>query len=55
VVAAQSRLQKLGYYRGAVDGAYGPLTAEAIRGFQADNGLPITGDLDSRTQRRLGL
>jgi Putative peptidoglycan binding domain len=55
VVASQARLQKLGYYRGAVDGAFGPLTAEAIRGFQSDNGLPVTGDLDVQTQRRLGL
>ena len=55
VVAAQARLQRLGYYRGTVDGAFGPLTAEAIRGFQADNGLPLTGNLDVRTQRSLGL
>lgn len=55
LVAAQARLQRLGYYRGAVDGAFGPLTAEAIRGFQADNGLPVTGNLDVRTQRSLGL
>jgi hypothetical protein len=55
VVAAQARLQRLGYYRGAVDGSFGPLTAEAIRGFQVDNGLPVTGDLDARTQRSLGL
>jgi hypothetical protein len=55
VVTAQARLQKLGYYRGAVDGAYGPVTAEAIRGFQTDKRLPVTGDLDARTQRSLGL
>jgi len=34
VVAAQYRLQKLGYYRGGVDGAFGPLTAQATRGYQ---------------------
>jgi peptidoglycan hydrolase-like protein with peptidoglycan-binding domain len=39
----QQKLKNLGYYRGNVDGIYGPLTAQAIRDFQRDQGLPITG------------
>lgn len=33
----------------AVDGIYGPLTAEAVRTFQSIFGLPATGVVDYRT------
>ncbi len=32
-----------------IDGIYGGATAEAVRAFQAQNGLPVTGDVDSTT------
>ncbi|GAB4350163.1 MAG: hypothetical protein Kow006_12620 [Gammaproteobacteria bacterium] len=46
---AQTRLNRLGYEAGAADGLMGRKTREAIRGFQADNKLPVTGNLDSQT------
>ena len=52
---AQARLARLGYYPGPVDGAFGPMTNQAIRSFQIDYGLPVTGRLDSRTRTRLGV
>ena len=35
------------------DGIAGPLTASAVRRFQAARGLPQTGELDNQTVRRL--
>ena len=52
---AQARLARLGYYRGAIDGDFGPMTSRAIRSYQADYGLPITGRLDDRTRSSLGV
>jgi len=45
----QSMLADLGHYDSTVDGLYGPGTAEAIRAFQAEEGLPETGLPDQRT------
>ncbi len=39
----QRRLIALGYNPGPADGAMGPLTAKAVREFQADHGLVIDG------------
>ena len=39
----QRRLQMLGYYTGEVDDYRGPLTEQAMLGFQADNGLRTDG------------
>ena len=52
---AQARLARLGYYPGPVDGAFGPMTSQAIRSFQIDYGLPVTGRLDYRTRESLGV
>lgn len=52
---AQYELAKLGYYRGAVDGEFGPRTGQALVNFQNDYGLPITGRLDKRTRLTLGI
>jgi hypothetical protein len=49
----QSQLANLGYYTGAIDGAFGPLTSQALRQFQSDYGLPITGRLDRATLESL--
>lgn len=46
---AQSHLRRLGYYRGPVDGIWGPETEEALRRFQRDRGLPADGTLGDRT------
>ena len=52
---AQARLARLGYYPGPIDGDFGPMTSRAIRSYQADYGLPITGRLDYRTRASLGV
>jgi Putative peptidoglycan binding domain len=52
---AQTRLARLGYYPGPIDGDFGPITSRAIRSYQADYGLPITGRLDRRTRASLGV
>src|SRR5271157_768633 len=46
--AVQAALARRGYYRGPIDGALGPETRNAIRSFQAHQGLPVTGQLDGR-------
>jgi hypothetical protein len=55
VARAQERLARLGYYPGPIDGDFGPITSRAIRSYQMDYGLPVTGRLDNRTQASLGL
>ncbi|OQP06860.1 hypothetical protein B1690_05995 [Geobacillus sp. 46C-IIa] len=39
----QTKLQRLGYNVGAVDGIYGKQTTEAVRSFQKANGLEVDG------------
>jgi len=39
----QSQLQYLGYYTGAIDGDFGPLSKSATRAFQTDQGLKVDG------------
>ena len=45
----QKALQLLGHYFGKVDGLAGPLTGEAIRGFQVSAGLSPSGTPDTAT------
>jgi hypothetical protein len=52
---AQAALAQRGYYHGAIDGAIGPRSRDAIMRFQADQGLPVTGRLDSLTLSALGV
>jgi peptidoglycan hydrolase-like protein with peptidoglycan-binding domain len=54
-VAVQRRLAHLGYYHGAIDGEIGPHSRRAIRRYQADHGLPVTGEIDRPLLRSLGL
>ena len=44
----QWALWEQGYYQGAIDGIPGPKTEQAIRDYQRDAGLPITGKIDSK-------
>ena len=55
IAGAQYQLISRGYYRGRVDGSYGPQTAFAVRAFQSSAGLPLTGLLDMQTLDALGL
>jgi hypothetical protein len=54
VSAVQIRLQRLGYVVPGIDGVFGQLTADAVRGFQADHGLPRSGTADVATLDALG-
>lgn len=49
VVEAQQMLQVLGYYKGDLDGLYGPATAAAVRSFQADKDLVVDGIVGMNT------
>ncbi len=53
--AAQARLEKDGYYHGAVNGNYNSDTAAAITRYQIRNGLAISGKLDASTAQALGV
>jgi hypothetical protein len=55
VAAAQEQLARQGYYRGAIDGVVGPETRRALRRYQRDNGLLVTGYLTADTLQSLGL
>ena len=50
---AQKRLNELGYDVGVPDGAGGSRTSNALRTFQQDQGLPVSGRLDQATMRHL--
>lgn len=45
IVAVQTRLNDLGYNAGPEDGVFGPTTRSAVRTFQNDNKLPVTGEI----------
>ncbi len=53
VADAQRKLASLGYNPGPADGAAGGRTATALRAFQKDRKLPITGKLDAATTAEL--
>jgi peptidoglycan hydrolase-like protein with peptidoglycan-binding domain len=55
VAELEHQLMSRGYYRGWIDGRYGPRTAFAVRAFQFQSELPPTGELDTRTLDALGL
>lgn len=55
VRAVQDSLSKLGYYKGAVDGAYGPDTADAVRKFQLAVGIRADAIVGPDTWNALGL
>lgn len=46
VMQIQSILKKLGYFNSKIDGIYGPKTADAVKKFQHDYGLFISGGVD---------
>jgi Putative peptidoglycan binding domain len=55
IANVQAVLQQMGYYRGEVDGLLGPLTREALVGYQRDNGLYATAVIDEPTLDSLGM
>jgi hypothetical protein len=55
VANVQAALQAQGYYQGEVDGLLGPLTRDAIAGYQRDHGLYTTAAIDQPTLESLGM
>jgi peptidoglycan hydrolase-like protein with peptidoglycan-binding domain len=53
--AAEQALQAKGYSPGRLDGMADDAARSAIRSFQKDKGLPITGTIDRRTADDLGV
>lgn len=45
VSSVQSALAREGYYDGAIDGRLGPATQKALRKYQRDHGLQVTGGI----------
>ena len=52
VRGAQQVLKAQGYYRGPIDGLYGPGTRAAVIAYQRHNGMPETAQLDPDTMAR---
>jgi peptidoglycan hydrolase-like protein with peptidoglycan-binding domain len=50
----QQRLQEKGYSPGNTNGLADETTRAAIRKFQQDQGIPVTGTIDERTANQLG-
>ena len=50
---AQDRLKAAGFDPGPLDGVLGQRTREALRRYQASQGLPTTGQLDEATRQAL--
>ena len=55
VKQVQTNLALLGYSCGDIDGIFGPRTFEAVKVFQSDNSISITGEINSETIVKLGL
>lgn len=54
-VDVQRELRRRGYYHGPIDGDVGPGTRNAIRNYQDDRGLPVTGRIDRYLLHSLGI
>ena len=50
VKSLQRRLYELGFMTSSVDGYYGPMTEDAVKAYQAAQGLTKTGEADPTTQ-----
>ena len=51
----QTKLKNWGYYKGSVDGIFGPQTKEAVKYFQRKNGLKVDGIVGPQTLKALGI
>lgn len=51
----QQKLKRWGYYKGSVDGIFGPQTKEAVKYFQRKNGLVADGIVGNKTLKALGM
>ena len=55
VADVQNALAQAGYDPGPIDNTYGPQTRAALLRYQADTGLPESGQIDEATMASLGL
>ena len=55
MVEIQTRLKELGYYDGDINGSYDDATVVAIKNFQSDNGIAVTGAVGGITANALGI
>ncbi len=55
VSSLQQALNDAGYDIGNADGVFGQKTADAVRRYQADNGLQVDGKVGAKTAAALGL
>jgi hypothetical protein len=55
VVAVQAELTRRGYYKAKIGGVLDRDTREAVRAFQSDSGLKVTGRIDRATYEKLEL
>lgn len=55
VSQVQAALARKGYYRGAIDGSVGPATRSALRRYQQNQGLDVTGRIDRSVIEALNL
>lgn len=53
VKSAQQRLIELNYLKGSADGAFGNMTATAVKDYQKAAGLPVTGEIDATTMNSM--
>jgi hypothetical protein len=54
-MSVQSKLADQGYYHGQIDGVIGSGSLQAIRQFQADHRLPVTGKINPKLLSALGI
>jgi len=55
IADVQAVLQEMGYYNGEVDGLLGPLTRQALIGYQSEHGMMATAVIDQPTLDALGM
>lgn len=55
IISIQSSLAAKGYYRGSIDGKWGPMTSSALSSFQSAQGVPVNGLPTSETLAMLGV
>jgi len=55
IYQAQKVLKARGYDPGKPDGLWGKATERAVKYFQIDNNLPVSGKLDEQTKAKLGI
>ena len=55
IATIQTQLAERGFYKGTVDGSWGPMSAKAVRDFQESRDLPPDGRLTDATLAELDL